>query len=634
MGDALSDRERHLVEHLDDLTARARAARPDEAVPCFGWMRLETAGRSREYLLGWRTDLDGPVPMLHWQGAPLASVFFSTAEGDDYELTVDGRTLDGTLRARGLLDFDAGRLVEVDTAGARLTRRDADDWRRAEPTTAALLPPRRAGAARAASPLTLDALDAEQRRAVELPRRRPLLALGEAGCGKTTVALHRLAALRRRAVDSGRPFKALVLVPVEGLRRLTETLLDRLGAAGVEVRSYERWAAIQARRVFQGVPRRESQSASAAIARLKRHPALRDVLAEVAARPGRPTGATATREDLQHLFGERLLMERVAAASGGAVQAHAVEQVLAHTNVQFTETTEEASRHVDADRLAALDGLRLDAGTPFEDAGAVDPEDYAVLFALAALRATPDRPAPSPGGYDCVVLDEAQEFAPIELALIGRAVRPGGTLIVAGDEGQRVDPTAYFPGWVEAMRELGAVDHELVRLAVSYRCPPSVTTLARAVLRDAPIEAPLDRAVATWRAPTLFHLVAMVVDALRALRAADPEASVAVVCRTPEAAARLGALLRRGDDLVRLVRGGDFRFAAGVEVTCVQEVKGLEFDHVLVPDADAGAYPDAEDSRRALYVALTRASHQLALTTAATWSPVLRVTGAVSGSPA
>jgi len=45
-----------------------------------------------------------------------------------------------------------------------------------------------------------------------------------------------------------------------------------------------------------------------------------------------------------------------------------------------------------------------------------------------------------------VVLDETQEFAPLELALIGRALRPGGTLIVAGDEGQQVDPTAYFPG--------------------------------------------------------------------------------------------------------------------------------------------------------------------------------------------
>ncbi len=629
MDNALSDRERHLVQHLEDLATQAAQASPGEPIPCFGWMEVETAGRLREHLLGWRTDIHGPVSVLHWQTAPIASVFFSTPVGDDYELTVDGRTLDGTLRARALLHFAAGSLVEVATPDAVLTRRDGGPWRRTAHPALTLLRPRPRGASRAASPLTLDALDVEQRRAVDLPRRRPLLALGEAGCGKTTVALHRLAALRRRAVDSGRPFRALVLVPVEGLRRLSETLLARLGAEDVEVRSYERWAAVQARKAFPGIPRREGGGYAAAVTRLKRHPALRVALGDVAARAGRPSGATANREDLQHLFGERLLMDRVAAASGGVVPPHVVTRVLEHTNVQFTATTEEAHRHVDADRLAAVDGLRLDAGTPFEDAGAIDPEDYAVLFALAALRATPGAPAPSPGAYDCVVLDEAQEFAPLELSLIGRAVRPGGTLIVAGDEGQQVDPTAYFPGWREAMRELGADDHELVRLAVSYRCPPSVTTLARAVLREAPIESPLDEAVATWRAPTMFHLVAALVDALRGLRGSDPEASVAVVCRTPEAAARTAALLARGDDLVRLVRGGDFRFGAGVEVTCVQEVKGLEFDHVVVADCDAAAYPDGDEARRALYVAMTRASHQLALTSAATWSPVLRVTGAV-----
>ncbi|MDO9015353.1 MAG: ATP-binding domain-containing protein [Deltaproteobacteria bacterium] len=622
MRDALSEQS-GIVGHLEALVAAAMAAAPGDAPPPVAWLQVETRGRVRDLLLGWRTDITGPVTLLDWQSSPLASVFFSTPEGDDYEIEVDGRTLDGTVRGRALLEVERGVLVGVVTASAVLSR-DGDGWRRVGDPPAPLLRPRPAGASRAPSPFTLDALDAEQRRAVGLPRRRALLALGEAGCGKTTVALFRIAALQARAEQGGRSFRGLVLVPVEGLQRLSTTLLARLGAKGVEVKSYERWAAVQARRAFPGLPRRESQAAPAAVTRLKRHPALREALADVAARPGRPRGATATREDLQHLFGDRVLMERVARASAGAVSPHAVGRVLEHTNVQFTDTTEASHRHVDADRLATVDGLRIDAGTPFEDAGAVDPEDYAVLFALAALRATPGDAAPSPGAYDCVVLDEAQEFAPIELALIGRALRPGGALVVAGDEGQQVDDTAYFPGWDEAMRELGAGSFEAVRLAVSYRCPPAVTALARAVLRGEGSVAPDGAAVVAWRGRTVFHVVAALVDAVRALREADPEASVAVVCRTAESAARTAALLARGEDGVRLVRGGDFSFAAGVEVTCVQEVKGLEFDHVVVPDCDAGAYPEGHEGRRALYVAMTRASHQLVLTTAATWAPALR----------
>jgi DNA helicase-2/ATP-dependent DNA helicase PcrA len=58
-------------------------------------------------------------------------------------------------------------------------------------------------------------------------------------------------------------------------------------------------------------------------------------------------------------------------------------------------------------------------------------------------------------------------------------------------------------------------------------------------------------------------------------------------------------------------------------VTCVADVKGLEFDYVVVPDASAARYPDTPESRRALYVAVTRAIHQVWLTSVGSWSPIL-----------
>jgi primosomal protein N' len=68
-------------------------------------------------------------------------------------------------------------------------------------------------------------LDAAQRVAIELPAARPLLVLGEAGHGKTTVLLHRIA----RVVKANRSVRGLVLVPTEGLVRLLVPLLRRLG---------------------------------------------------------------------------------------------------------------------------------------------------------------------------------------------------------------------------------------------------------------------------------------------------------------------------------------------------------------------------------------------------------------------
>ncbi len=51
--------------------------------------------------------------------------------------------------------------------------------------------------------------------------------------------------------------------------------------------------------------------------------------------------------------------------------------------------------------------------------------------------------------------------------------------------------------------------------------------------------------------------------------------------------------------------------------------KGLEFDTVVVVDADAANYPADDLSTRLLYVALTRASHALYVCSVKTISPLL-----------
>jgi hypothetical protein len=642
-----ADEQQQLAD-LSRLCAQARSALPAEATPCFAHLRIEAhessesgarsgaaaRGRTRDLLLGFRTVSTPQLTVVNWQTAPLAEVFFTTRVGEEYELEVGDKLLSGTVRARSLLQFQAGELAEVQTATGTFRRADAAGWLRTAPP-APLLAPRRPGSGRAAPPWSREALDSEQRRAVDLSPGQPLLVLGEAGCGKTTVALHRVAALAAAARLGGRPFSALVVLPAAsaGLAHLSETLLARLGAPEVEVSVFDRWAGRQARKAFAGLPERESVEAPAGAVAIKRHPALLDVLAKLVRRRNNPTlrQAGANRADLLHLFGDQRLLEQVAAAAGGAISHDAVQKVLAHTKVQFSRSTEESSKHIDADRLVTVDGSRIDEGTPMEDAGSIDSEDHAVLFALSALRAgigADGRPGgPGPTQYDCVVIDEAQEFAPIELQLIGRAVRPGGTLVVAGDEAQQVDPTAYFASFTGVMQALGAPAHTTVRLEVSYRCPPAVTALARTLRGDAaataaPAADSGDAAVVRARFASECHLVTRLIDSLQELRAADPAATIAVICRSAAAAQRLAGLLERGVD-ARLVRDGDFRFAAPIEVTCVAEVRGLEFDYVIVPDAASATYDEGGPARRALYVAVTRTSQQLLLASTGTWTPLL-----------
>lgn len=611
------------IHAQEELLARSRRLQGDVAVPYYAHFRVQLRDRLRDFVLGAKTQIGSELQILDWRTAPLAEAFFNSAAGDVFEISVDERTIAGTLLERTLVEFVEGELVALEREGIRLSRRDGDRWSATVSPSLEFL--RRPGARPNATRAPVDVvLDENQTRAVQMSADRSMLVLGEAGFGKTTVALHRLAHLYRQATSD---YYAAVIVPTEGLRRLSMSLLERLGVSGVETWTFDGWAAMQAQRAFRGIPKRESADTPAGTITLKRHAELRPILEAFAKTP-----ENGPRKDLWRLFGDPALLEPIVAASGGMVTNRAVAETVRHTSIQFDRSTEEQYRDADPDRLKTSDGRGIDEGTPTSDAGTIDVEDYPVLFELDRLRAAAlRRPAARFRTYDCIVLDEAQEFAPLELALVGRSRKKNGTIIVAGDGEQQIDPTTTFRGWDETMAALGLPRYEKVTLQRSYRCPAPVTELARRILdRKLPRRLPDDAhpAIVLRRSEYECHQVFELAMALRELRDADGAATVAVLCRSQEAAARLGVQLQRTLP-VRVVYRGDFDFRAGINVTAIAEVKGLEFDYVVVPDAQPAMYPDAPDSRRTLYVAVTRASLQLALGTIGKWSPVLPLEGGV-----
>jgi DNA helicase IV len=524
-----------------------------------------------------------------------------------------------------------GIVCDPDMKSASISRRDI-------PTLASLVS--RSRSERRRTPSLVDVTPTRsQRDAITCDPSRSLLVLGEAGHGKTTVLVLRVA--RLVAAARGR-LRAAVVVPTEGLVRLLEPLLRRAGA-DVEVATYDRWASAQARHAFRFLPR-ESELTPANVMRLKRHPALRIALAELATRePGRvdddhdaPQARSrrrrVSRGDLQHLFGDRTLMAEVQRA--GSLPWTCVEDVLERTRVQLGPSAEREHAHVnDASRLRAVDGRSLDDGTATAHADTVDVEDYAVLFELDRLRAAArGTPALPPRLFDLIAIDEAQEFAPIELALLGRSLAPGGTLIVSGDADQQTDDTTTFAGWDNVMHELRPAALETVKLEIGHRCPPQVEALARA-LRDGRLPsassfAPPPNMVRG--APTVLRqfpdeeaLCGELGREVELVLRRDRRTSLAVLCRSPLVVRRLVGRFRRTVPM-RLVFDGKFLPRGVVQASTIDEVKGLEFDYVIVPDANAATYPDDPPSRRALYIAITRARHQLILAHVGTTSPLLR----------
>jgi DNA helicase IV len=593
------------------LVERASEGRLTAEWALFAHLRVERDGDLKDYLVGSATEVDGEVTVLHWRNAPLSRLLYECDEGELFEIKGPHKLIEGRLVERHLIHCDArGALVALEREGRRFEREDAQWIERSRPVAALAL---RDAADRARPRTPVDVtLDAAQRAAVERPQRDALLVLGQAGAGKTTVALHRVAWLdRQRKANGLDPLEVLVVAPTEGLRRLLRTSLDRLGVRHAEVVQFDRWAAVQARRCFEKLPMREVYGdAPMSVLRVKRARSLRAVIERYAKQR---RGARVSRDDLHELFGDRALLAPLAQGEEPPATSADIERVVQHTRAQFRSRTEDAfSDVVDVERLATADGLLIDASTPDDVAGRIDAEDPPVLFELArALRQKYEI-----SQYDCVVVDEAQELAPLELALIGDAIAPGGALIVAGDASQQVDATSSYESWAQTLSDLRARKYATVNLETSYRCPPSVTELARRVLtvREGIFSEELrdSERVRRWKDTSEAHLIARACRSLRAMLREDRTTSVAIVAKDEETAQRWSALFAQALD-AHYAQDGDFTSDHAVHVCSVREVKGLEFDYVLVLDATAASYPSTPRGRHALYVAITRATHTIVL---------------------
>ena len=74
---------------------------------------------------------------------------------------------------------------------------------------------------------------------------------------------------------------------------------------------------------------------------------------------------------------------------------------------------------------------------------------------------------------------------------------------------------------------------------------------------------------------------------------------------------------------LRLVANYDFSFKSGVEVTDIRQVKGLEYDYVILIDVNASSYPAEDEARYQLHIGATRAAHQLWVVSTGKPSPLI-----------
>ena len=296
---------------------------------------------------------------------------------------------------------------------------------------------------------------------------------------------------------------------------------------------------------------------------------------------------------------------------------------------------EEQPTDLDGNPMSAADGNAVSSSTDGEPGGQFDPEDDPILLRLIQLKRGR---LVSPDGheiiYEHVAIDEAQDRSAIEVKVLFDATRmvdddpTQRSITVAGDTAQRIVFDNSFSGWQELMKSTGHA--AIIRpLKLSYRSTAEVMHFAREILGpdlapEDPLVARSGEAVELHQFGDIGEAVAFLADALRGLAAREPTASVAIITRHSETADAYFAGLSHAEvPALRRVRHHDFTFAPGIDITNATQVKGLEFDYVIMADVTAASYPATIESRHLLHIGATRAAHQLWLISAGDPSPLL-----------
>jgi len=267
-----------------------------------------------------------------------------------------------------------------------------------------------------------------------------------------------------------------------------------------------------------------------------------------------------------------------------------------------------------------IDGLATEGEPP-----RLDLSDVAMLLrAHQLLRGSKDL-------LSHLFVDEAQDLSPLELSVLIHQTTAQRSVTLAGDTAQRLFLDNGFHDWRSVLRQLELPSSHLAiePLRIAYRSTREILDLARFAMgplaEGEPPEARRSGApVEAHRFPGTGAAVGFLAEALRALYQREPRATVAILARHPEQADRYHDGLRRADvPSLRRVRAQDLAFRPGVEVTEIRQAKGLEFDYVIMADANAATFGQDDESRHLFHIGATRAAHQLWLIVTAAPSPLI-----------
>ena len=619
--------------------------------PYFGRVStIEDDGSEVSFLIGKKSNIDAGI--VDWRNGPIAGLYFNYKQDEEFFEVINQRERSGKIKLRRSYKLENGLLIQID-APEGVFRRNENGWEKLDVDSKIAAHRSRGSQSKEKSlPNILSLITKDQYEMITTDPNRPVVIQGSAGSGKTTVALHRLAWLLHENNSSVKSDRTRVVVMNRSLAVYVSATLPSMGIKDVQTTTFNSWALSIIRKSVRGqlffkflnIPSfveeiKFSESILKALdgwiekqvlnldeeiqIQFSNRKTYQETWKKGKAKPLLPRLRDFSHEVKISKFPEAEKQQKLAFVKK---QISLLEDYVQDL-YNLLSDTEHLKKFLPSDPKlnSNLDYLkRLTQKNRLKKN--LDYFDMSLVLRLIQLKngGLPD----GKGGtilLDHIVIDEAQDFGPVEFAIMMDAVDDKRQVTIVGDIAQKILFARKFIGWNKIVENLGLDEDAIIQLEVSFRCTVPIMTLAHKVAGDPKnVEGRAGSDPVWQRAENYIDLIETLADWSRGLLRADPYKLIALVCRYPKQAMELKEELDRylpGE--VRLGHRDQFSFEPGILVTNIHQVKGLEFDSVALVEPDEENYPaKKEESRNMIYVGITRTQEDLLLATIRPYSGV------------
>ena len=211
-----------------------------------------------------------------------------------------------------------------------------------------------------------------------------------------------------------------------------------------------------------------------------------------------------------------------------------------------------------------------------------------------------------------VVIDEAQDYYPLQYEIFN-LVFSNAKFTILGDMKQTLAKKEDISFYEQIQKILNKKKSSLIMLDKSFRCTNEILNFSLKFIEKSSQIKSFNRNGDSPKVYIADNSEIFIDEIVKEIKLCQEKGfqSICLICKTEKNSTYLFNKIKHKLD-IQLIKNGSVSDLQGVFILPVYMSKGLEFDTVLICDADSQNYYD-EDDKNLLYVACTRALHKLSL---------------------